>query len=390
MSEDNPFDDDVTPAVTPAPKVAPAVVKKTAKVEDKKLKKDVILTDENKAYIDARYKTDDLMEITRYLFKDDNLKGSDKEGRVVRQYMIDKGFPYKTTEVKTKEDICLAEEDKEFIVKYAATMKPYEIARVVFKNELLHQFSKEALTVQGYIKEVSPTLLKKDEEYTDDEYTPPKTFKSAYKRIQELTGIMVEEEKLNVKLRKCIDKCLEFLHSPRFVQTVNNLKNISERIIFEAEYIRSVWDKPDLTTDEINLYISLMNEYVIQDRLHRIMSKLNMLLENVTADPDGKISISLSEAIKGKSEELHKSLTRQQDFVKDLGGKRADRQKLQTARAKSLVSLVEAFRDEQERKAAIRFANLRKKKVEDEMTRLETEDEWNARIFGITKEEIAE
>ncbi len=376
----NPFDDDVKQIPSPTPHVTPHV------------KKDgpVILTDEQKKFIDEHGADMDLMEITRHIFKDDNLKGSSKEGLKVRQHMTTKGYKYKTTADKGKEDIELTEEHKDFIIQYANTMRPYEIARVIFKNEQLHQFSKEALTVQAHIKSVSPTLLKKDDEYTDDEYNPPKSFKATYKRIQELTGVRVEEEKLNVKMRKSIEKCTEFLQSPRFVQTVNNFKNISERTIFEAEYIRSVWDKPDLTTDEINLYISLINEYVIQDRLHRIMTKLNMILENVTADPDGKISISLSEAIKGKSEELHKSLSRQSDFVKDLGGKRADRHKLQTARSKSLVSLVEAFRDEQERKSAIRFANLRKKKVVDEMTRLESEEEWNARIFGITKEEIEE
>ncbi len=382
--EANPFDDDVVAPATPAPTVK---VKEEAKMAEHL---DAVLSDDMRKFIDTNWKMMDLMEMTRHIFKDDNLKGSSKEGRLVRNYLIAKGYEYKTTKDKGKEEVVLTDENKEFVVKYASTMKPYEIARVIFQNDLLHQFSKEALSVQTYIKSISPTLIKKDDEYTDVEYVPPKTFKAAYKRIQELTGFTVEEEKLNVKMRKCIEKCLEFLQAPRFVQTVTNYQNISERTIFEAEYVRSIWDKPDLTTDEINLYISLMNEYVIQDRLHRIMGKLNLLLENVTADPDGKISIALSDAIKGKSEELHRSLSRQQDFVKDLSGKRSDRQKQQTQRAKSLVSLVEAFRDEQERKNILRFANLRKQKVQDEMTRLETEEEWNARIFGITKEEILE
>lgn len=378
----NPFNDDDKPLATPPPQVMPP------KKDDAKA---VGLTDEQKAFIDKNWTNMDLMEMVRHVFKNDNLKGSSKEGRQVRQYLIDKGYKYKTTAVEpTKGDIELTEENKEFIVKYASTMKPHEIARVIFRDEQLHHFSKEAIAIQQYIKSVSPTLIKKDEEYTDCEYVSPKTFKAAYKRICELTGFNVEEEKLNVRMRKNVEKCLEFLQSPRFVQTVNNLKNVSERTIFESEYIRSVWDKPDLTTDEINLYISLMNEYVIQDRLHRIMGKLNLLLENVTADPDGKISIALSDAIKGKSEELHQSLNRQAKFVEDLSGKRSKRNEQRIARAKSLVSLVEAFRDEQERKHALRFANLRKQKVQDEITRLETEEEWNARIFGITKEEILE
>lgn len=376
----NPFDE---PEDKPLASSAPVVV---PPIEEEEL----VLFDDQKKFIDNNWTKMDLMEITRRVFNDDTLKGTSRQGRLVRQYLVKKGYEYKTSAKEGRENLELTEENKEFIGKYAATMKPYEIARVIFKNEELHHFSKEALVVQAYIKSVSPTLLKKDDEYTDEEYKSPKTFSSCYKRIQELTGFNVEESKLNVKTRKSIEKCLEFLQAPRFVQTMTNLKNVSERAIFESEFIRSVWDKPDLTNDEINLYISLTYEYVIQDRLHRIMGKLNMMLENVTADPDGKISVSLADAIKGKSEELHRSLSRQADYTKDLTGKRSDRQKLQTARVKSLVSLVEAFRDETERKNALRFAELRKKQVANEITRLESEDEWNCRIFGISKEEILE
>ncbi len=349
------------------------------------------LTDDHKKFLDEQWKEMDLMEMTRHIFKNDNLKGSSKEGRLVAQYLVSKGFKYKTSTPSGRKDMVeLTPQHKEFVDKYAATMKPYEIARVVFKDETLHHFSKEALVVQLYIKNTSPNLLKKDDEYTDDEFSPPKTFKAALKRVCEVTSIEIEEETMNVRVRKSIERCVQFLQTPRFVLTVNNLKNISERTIFESEYIRAVWDKPDLTADEVNMYISLMNEYVIQDRLHRIMGKLNMLLENVTADPDGRISIALSDAIKGKSEELHRSLSRQQDFTTDLGGKRSARQDKQKARSKSIVSLVEAFREEQERKNSVRIAEIRKAKVAAEINRLENEDEWEARIFGITKEEILE
>lgn len=382
MDEDipNPFDDDVKPAVSPAPATS-------ARKDDEVAP----LNAEQIDFVDKNWKAMDLMEMTRHIYKNDNLKGTSKEGRQVRQYLISKGYEYKTIkDSRIKEEVVLSEENKEFIVKYATTMKPYEIARVIFSQPTLHQFSKEALAVQLHIKAVSPTVLKNEDEYTDQNYIPPKTFKNCYKKIQEVTSIKVEEDKLNVKMKKCVERTMDFLNAPRFSLTVNNLKNIGERSIFESEYIRAVWDKPDLTADEVNLYISLVGEYVIQDRLNRIQGKLNMMLENITADPEGKIAMGLTEAMKNKADEYHRSLTRQADYTKDLSGKRADRQKNQIARMKSLVSLVEAFRDENERKAALRFANMRKKAVEDEMTRLESKEEWEARIFGITKEEILE
>jgi len=379
---DNPFDDE-GPAFgqTPPPPPDTSSKKKSTKIT---------LTDEQKKFIDGNWDKMDLMEVVRHIFKNDNLDGRSKEGSAVRDYMREKNFTYKTSGYEKKADIELTEEHKEFAIKYAKDMKPYEIARVLFKDDTLHQFSKEAFAVQFYIKQTNPALLRKDDEATDEDYSPPKTFKACWRRICEVTAQFIEEDKLNVKTRKCVEKALEFLQTPRFVLTATNLRNVSERSIFESEYLRSVWDKPDLTADEINLYISLTNEYVIQDRVNRIVGKLNFILENVTSDPDGKVSISLSEAIKGKSEELHRSLSRQQDFVKDLSGKRSTRIAAQTARAKSLVSLVEAFRDETERKNAIRLAELRKKAVVDEMTRLENMDDWECRVFGISKEEIEE
>lgn len=374
---DNPFDDDVSSSLADLPEASD---KDTG----------LTLSKEQTDFIDSNWSKLDLMEMVRHIFKDDNLKGTSREGRLVRQYLIDKKYEYQTSAYTKKSSVILNDEQKEFAIKYAKEMKPYEIARVIFKNDKITPTSKESHAVQEHIKSISLNLIEKDDEFTDEEYAPPKNVKKLIEKINSSTLQNFEESKLNVKAKKCVDKALEFMNAPRFVQTVNNLKNLSERIIFESEYIRAVWDKPDLTSDEINLYISLVNEYVIQNRLHRITTKLNMILESVTEDKDGKISISLSDAIKGKSEELHQSLHRQTQFVKDLSGRRSDRQKLQTARAKSLVSLVEAFRDEAERKNTIRLAELRKQAVKDETERLETMDEWEVRIFGISKEEILE
>lgn len=350
---------------------------------------EIVLTDEQKKFIDTNWEKMDLMAMTRTVFKNEAIKGTSREGRAVRAYLVSKNYKYVTTQ-DVRREVKLTDEQKEFIGQYASTMKPYEIARVLFKDEKLAPATKEALVVQAYIKELSPIFLKKDDEYTDDEYAPPKTFKNMYAVIKEIAGYNVEEEKLNTKTRRAIEKCMEFCGSPRFMLTASNLKNLSERSMFEKEYIRSVWDKPDLTTDEVNMYVSLIYEYVIQDRIHRIVGKLNMLLESVTEDKEGKISMSLSDSIKGKSEELHQSITRQKQYTETLNGRRSTRLESMQAKSKSLVSLVEAMKEEADRKQILRFAELRRKKVSEELTRLETEDEFNARIFGISREEILE
>ena len=51
--------------------------------------------------------------------------------------------------------------------------------------------------------------------------------------------------------------CIKFLGAPRFIQVINTYSGSEDRRLFEAEFIRSVWDKPDLTSEELNLYINV-------------------------------------------------------------------------------------------------------------------------------------
>ena len=54
-----------------------------------------------------------------------------------------------------------------------------------------------------------------------------------------------------------MEKLLTYLSSPRFVGNYDSYNSSIDKELFEAEFVRSVWDKPDLTIDEINLYINV-------------------------------------------------------------------------------------------------------------------------------------
>jgi|GEM_PF-711551 len=347
----------------------------------------VVLTVLMQEYLDKNWKKEDLMTMVRKIFRNEKLDGRCKEGRAVTKYLASKGFHYKTSKFKKRDEIVFTDDQVEFIINQAKLKsKPMSIARIVFGDNNLHQFSKESLAVQRVIRETNPSLLASDN-ITDEAYRPPKTFKQATQKINEVTHENLDPAKVNVRLKKGIEKLLEYVHSPRFIQTATNLQNMRERTIFEAEFVRATWDKPDLSTDEINLYINLINEYIIQDRIQCIVIKLNGILEETTDDEDGKISMALSDSIKGKNEEYNQSVNRQNRLVTDLTGKRSARVNNRVSMNHSLVALVEAFQEKEERQNMIRLADLRRRANKTEVKEMENMDGFIVRIFGISEEE---
>lgn len=371
MSEDNPFTED------------------KASKEYKSIKiNGVEISAAAQKFIDDNWDSLPVMEITRHVFKDDSLDGRSKEGRAIKKYMKDNGYKWTTSKVEKREEIELTEEQKEFVLENAANMKPLEIARLLYNDPSLHQFSKESLAVQQVIKEANPNILVQHGEFTDEVYKPPKTFSKTIKKINEAANLELEEGKLNLKAKKCVESLLSYLHNTRFVQTMSCFTYVSERKLFESQFIAQTWDKPDLSVEEINLYINLCNEYVIQSRIQKIIGALNEILDRVSEDRDGKISMSLSDAIKGKNEEYNASVNRQNKLVNDLSGKRSSRLNMKIAANKSIVSLVEAMQQKEERKKMVELAELRRKAIKEEMEAFEGLEEFTARIFGVDQEEM--
>ena len=62
------------------------------------------LSEDQKKFIDSNYHDlSDLIQLTRLTFNDHSLDGRTKQGRLVREYLSQKGLNYKTTKKKKKE-----------------------------------------------------------------------------------------------------------------------------------------------------------------------------------------------------------------------------------------------------------------------------------------------
>lgn len=345
------------------------------------------LTDEQKKWLrDNHQVTPDLIQLTRKLFEDDTLDGRTKQGRAVRQFLINEGFGFNTTE-RARHDLELKSDQKAFILEYAKDgMSAFQIASVLFPDVNMTPLSKEMLVVNAYLKENAPDEVDPMEDCAGDHYSPPTTLLSASRKINKYTAADLKIEKLSLQDRNCIEALISFLQAPRFKSVINNYHASLDRELFEAEFIRATWDKPDLTADEVNLYINVCVDYINLKNISAHIEKLNRMFNEAEEQQD--MSIRLAELLKTKSEEYNQCEKRMESLIMRLSGDRAKRVANRQQENASIINLVQLFQDEEERKVMIRIAELQKRVVDEEADRLEKMPEWKARVLGISRSDV--
>ena len=195
----------------------------------------------------------------------------------------------------------------------------------------------------------------------------------------------LEESKLTHDEEDCINALLRSLSAPRLIQVISNYTSMKDRELFEAEFIRATWDKPDLTSDEINLYINVCVDYINLKNISSHIEKLNTMFNEVEDQQD--MTVRLAEVLKSKTDEYDKCEKRMESLIKKLNGDRAERLKNKQKDNASILTLVRNFQIEEERQQMVRLAEMQKILVEEEAERLDNMDSWKARILGISKKD---
>ena len=327
--------------------------------------------------------TPDLIELTRALFQNPELDGRTKEGRAVRAFLVKEGLQYNTTQ-KEIHVVELTQEQKDFILQYAEDgMTAFQIASLLFPDVKMSPLNKEMLVVNDYLKAHAPNLVKNEEASLGDTYSPPATPLSAIRKINKYTSEDLKVDRLTMNQKNHVESVIAFLQAPRFNTVINNYNAKADRELFEAEFIRSTWDKPDLTSDEINLYINICVDYINLKNISAHIEKLNRMFNEAEEQQD--MSIRLAELLKTKSEEYNQCEKRIESLIMRLNGDRAKRIASKQQENASILNLVQLFQDEEERKIMIQIAELQKRAVEEKADELEKMPEWKARVLGITK-----
>jgi hypothetical protein len=344
--------------------------------------------DQKKLILEGFAKTPDLRELTKKVFNNPNIDGRSIEGRLVRSFLSKQNLNYKTSLVEKVDEIELTKEQKEFLMSdnIENGINALEASRLAFKDRSIQSLSIRHRVVTEFLKRNRPEIINEEDQITSDRWTPPKSISRVIKKINDWAGVNLDEITMSTKQKRLCEKLLIYLRSPRFINIINQYSTISDRELFESEYVRVVWDKPDLTVDEQNLYITVCANYVRQKHIQQRMDRLNGLLND--ADNDRDITMRLTEIIKATSEELNQCEKRIESLTKDLNGSRQARLKEKGEQSGNIFALVEAFQDKEERDRMIMMAELQNKLIEQEADRLESMDEFKARILGISKREL--
>ncbi len=347
----------------------------------------VNLTDEQKTFIDQNYRSiTDLIEMTRAVFMDESLDGRTKEGRAVRAYLVEKGLEFSTTKAKKAKQVKLNEEQKEFIKQYSADgVNAFQIAKIIFPEDGVTPLSKETTVIADYIRDEIPMNIAPEDSARGVEYNPPSSRLATIKKINSTTSMKLKEDKMTRSDEVSVEFLQGILSSPRFLYQINSYTDMHDRALFEAEFIRACWDKPDLTPDEINLYINVCMDYINLKQIEKQKLKLNEMFDD--AEEGNDFTIRLTEILKTKSEEYNQCVGRIDRVITKLQGDRAKRLNSRHKETANILALVKLFQEEKEREIMIKMAEMQGKAIKEEADRIESMPSWKARILGISKED---
>ena len=342
---------------------------------------------QTKFLLDNCKKIQDLNILTKKCFDDESLDGRSKQGRLVRKFLIENEIDFKTAFKPKQEQIKFTKEQKEFIIIQAKdSLSSLEIAKLLFPDKRVMPLSLEQRAVLEVIREVNPDIIPSKDSGALDTYIAPKASSRIVKKINDAAGLNLEDGKLNRQYQICIERLGIHLNNSRFLKIMNNYLDVSDRTLFEQEFVRLVWDKPDLTADEINLYLNVCKEIINLEVVSKHLNKLNDMF--AVADDQTEMSVRLAEIIKAKSSEYHQCENRIESLTKKLQGDRSERMKNKTKDNASILSIVQLFQEKEERDNMVRIAEMQKETVKKEAERLEGMTEWKARILGISQDDV--
>lgn len=329
----------------------------------------------------------DLNNLTQKCFNDESLDGRTVQGKLIRAFLVKNNLKYNTSKHVKVDSIEFTESNKSFIMQSAQQgMSSFAIAELLFPDRDIKKLGAEQRAVLEQIRSVDENFIPNQESGLLITYSPPKTYPRLIKKVFDSTGFQLDESKMSRGQKNCLDKMAINLCNSRFVKIINNYTSKDDRNLFEEEFTRLTWDKPDLTADELNLYMNVCKEIINLEVISKHLNKLNDLFDS--AEEQNDMSVKLAEIIKAKSGEYHQCEGRIEGLTKKLQGDRSERMKNRQRENSSVLSLVQMFQDEEERKNMVRMAEMQKKLVKEEAFRLEGMPSFKARVLGISQEDV--
>lgn len=354
--------------------------------------KDIVLTKDQEDQVLSLWNEGitGLIDIIHTLFGD-KFDGRSKEGRAVRTFLANQKLKYKSTSVYIKKEFSLTDEQKEFIKNNIDKLSGLEMTQTLLNDKSLTPLSAEHRAVFAFIDSLDEdrkmSSYYKEGKTIETEYRGPRQFVHVISRINKYILKGLNPEKMTSKEKQNVEACLGYLNVHRYLLIMNEFVEQRDRDLMESSYIRFLYDKGNLTEEEVDMYLNWCLDIVNYQRMQRDLNKMILVRDETLRENKG-ISKSLVDQINKLYEETDSTQKRMKQAQEALSGKRKDRMEAMGNQNANILQLVEAFKENEKRQRIIKLAEARKKDLENEFDRLETMDGLKAEIFGLTRDEM--
>lgn len=339
----------------------------------------------------------DLLTLTRLAFNDNTLTQYTTEFRNVKRY-YSKLYRNDKNEAKSRATglVPLSDAQIDYIWNNAFCFKPQEITYQLFPDRLDESdFIRRASQTVGWL------IIAFDLEYLgpnpdileeSDKYIPPTHETDVVIRIRNATGnSTIQAGKLDRHQKDCVKSLKQWLSSSRFMAMMNNNKTKELRKIFEDQFIAAVYDKPDLTPQDVNGFMSLCSEYANQLSLENQVDVFEKLAVNAATGEgeDKKFDKNILDSLKSARDQLDRCKDNQHRLRVDLGGSLSKRKEEDARYSSSFAEMVLAVRDKNQRAKLLAAAEAHNRgKLKDEIDKVTNHPQDIAEVFGVNINEI--
>ena len=223
------------------------------------------------------------------------------------------------------------------------------------------------------------------------EYKAPATPLQAIKLVNSCLRDVIDSSNISIREKRNMESLISYMNKNRFLRQITSYTEPEDRTTFENSFISYVYDKGDLTQEELDQYIILSTSVVEGFQIQKMRSKTLKTAEDLLDREDNESKVlgkGLVDHAAQLNTEYNQCVKRQESLFKNLTEKRSERLQQLKGRDYNFFNLVEAWREQENRDKLIKRAERLKDESKERIEELDDMSEIDAMILGMSKEEF--
>lgn len=320
--------------------------------------------------------------------------------RALKTFFTGKKIKIPTKSIQPeKKKFELSDHHKKFIINNKDVYdSKLELVRNCFDDPKMAAIHVKAKEAYKFLEEIGAYDFSKDDpDYLADkrhrgsEYKPPTTISQAVKLVNGCLKNKINADGMTIREKRDMEALVSYMGKNRFLRQINGYDKPEDRTTFENSFISYVYDKGDLTQEELDQYIILSNEVVSGFQIQKLKDKTLRAAEELLDADDNEtkaIGKGLVDHAAQLNTEYNQCIKRQDTLFKNLTKKRTERIEALKGREYNLFNLVDSFREQENREKMVKIAEKYKEETRDKLNEMDEMDEMEAMLLGISPEEV--